>query len=80
MTNIQGKKKSPMVGPFDEEEKKSASWDDNIIEYLIDVVMEQVNQGERNGNKLARAGWRAAKAKFRSISALYYDVLQIKNK
>lgn len=43
-----------MVGSFDEEEKKLANWDNNITELLIDVVMEQENQGEPNDNNLTR--------------------------
>ena len=38
------------------------------------------HDSERNGNNLTKLGWRAAKAKFKSMSGLNYDDLQIKNK
>ena len=61
-------------------EKNTAKWDDRTTEILIDAVLEQANQGERNGNNLTKLGWRAAKAKFKTMSGLNYDDLQIKNK
>lgn len=74
MKNIQGKNKSS-VGLSNEEKK--TRWEDSIVEVLIDCALEQANLGEHTGGGLTKQGWRNAKAKFRSITGLNYDELQV---
>ena len=71
-----------MIAPSNEQrKKKTVKWDHKTIKILIDVVLEQANQGEHNRNNLTKLGWRASKAKFKTMSGLNYDDdLQIKNK
>ncbi|TXG51069.1 hypothetical protein EZV62_023593 [Acer yangbiense] len=59
--------------------KEKAVWDPRTHEIWVDLAIEQVRAGNRNGTHLSKQGWKNFIENFNKITGRTYDRKQLKN-